>query len=582
MKITSSQVMVLVLMTAWGVALTGVARADANTLATDIPEATYDALHLDASASPKQVYDALTKRYYDKAQGAGPGTLAKYWGPIPFTQYMDPADYYSPPPVHITATREQCVACHAGVTPEWVRQWQQSPHANLDKIRALKPGDPTYWKKEQLDQVEANLHSMGKLAAGEHLKQVGCIDCHVAVNDQKAADHSVALRLPTDAVCAECHLKEFGQSESQRDTITWPNDPQFGQAYPNGRPSHALDWKAVAETTVWAAIPQREIAIGCSQCHYNQNKCDGCHTRHLFSTVEARKPEACATCHNGVDHNNIEQYLLSKHGVQFAALGNTWNWNVQLKDAFTKGGQTAPTCQTCHMEYEGKYTHNLVRKSRWGNYPMVPGVVADIKTDWAKQRLAAWVATCSQCHSPKFASAYLQVMDKGTEQGVAKAEEAYDVVQKLYDDKLLPGQLTNRPAPLPPDKDGAHQFFQLFETKGNNPSWADLMGVHLFEDNTSKLHVALAHVSPGGWTYTAGWQQLNETYTKIMNEDERLRARAALEKRVTALEASQKRLSSIFNPDSTGKRAAFGGLGGVMLLAGFALMGRRRRDSRPD
>ena len=555
-------------------------QADESVLQSDIPKETYNALQLNASASPKQLYDALVKRYHDPAQGAGTGTLWKYWKPIAFDKYLDPADFYKPPPVHVVATREQCVACHSAVTPEWVRQWKSSAHANLDKIRLLTPNDPTYWKKAQLEQVEANLRSLGKLGASEHLKQVGCIDCHVAVNDEKAANHFTALRLPTADVCAKCHLKEFAESESQRDTFTWPNNKKFGKAYPDGRPSHALDYKAVIETDVWAAMPQREIAEGCTQCHYNQNKCDGCHTRHQFSTVEARKPEACATCHNGIDHDNFEAYMLSKHGTQYASLGSTWNWNVQLKDAFTKGGQTAPTCQTCHMEYEGKYGHNFVRKARWSNYPMVPGIAEDIKANnpWYSKRLAAWNETCSQCHSQRFASSYLDLMDKGTLQGVAKGEEAYKVVEKLYDDKLLPGQLTNRPAPLPPNKDGAHQFFGEFETNGNNPSYADILGVHLFENDTSKLHVALAHANPGGTVYTAGWEQLNRTYTKIMDENTKLREMAALKDRVAKLEA--KRTTSMLDLDNASKRASFGGLGGALLLGGIALVGWRRRREK--
>lgn len=599
----SLQVLAIALVTVWGGAQAGAPQANAaNTpasagsaaapegslqadesiLRADIPKATYEALKLNESASPQQLYDALVKRYHDPAQGAGPGTLAKYWTAIPFTKYMDPADYYKPPNVHVTAKRGECIACHTGVTPEWVRQWKMSDHANLDKIRALTPNDPTYWKKQQLEQVEANLRSEGKLAQGQQLKEVSCIDCHVAVNDQKTANHFTDLHLPTADTCGQCHLKEFAEAESERDSLTWPKNP-IGQPYPDGRPSMALSWKAVAETPVWAAMPQREIAEGCTQCHYTQNKCDGCHTRHQFSTVVARKPEACETCHYGVDHQNFAAYMHSKHGVLYASQGSTWNWNARLKDAFTKGGYTAPTCQTCHMEYNGKYTHNFVRKVRWANYPMVPGVMWTIEhTPWAKARKADWVETCSQCHSPRFAESYLTMMDKGTEEGVAKGRVAYDVVQKLYDDKLLPGQLTNRPAPPAPMKDGAHVFFQKFWTEGNNPSWADIMGVHLYEDNTSKLHVALAHVDPGGWTYSAGWQQLNLTYTKIMNENERLRSRAALEKRVAALEGKQQRISSVLDLDNTGKRVAFGGLGGAMLLGGIALIGWRRRDRKDD
>ena len=156
--------------------------------------------------------------------------------------------------------------------------------------------------------------------------------------------------------------------------------------------------------------------------------------------MEARKPEACATCHSGIDHTNWEAYSLSKHGKVVEVLGNQWNWEVPLKDAFSKGGQTAPTCQTCHMEYEGKFSHNMVRKVRWANYPAAPGIAENIKSDWSAKRLESWVGTCNQCHSESWARSYLDLMDKGTLQGLAKYKEAYAVARKLYDDKLLPGQ----------------------------------------------------------------------------------------------------------------------------------------------
>ena len=74
-------------------------------------------------------------------------------------------------------------------------------------------------------------------------------------------------------------------------------------------------------------MPQREIAEGCSMCHTNQNKCDMCHTRHEFSAAESRQPEACATCHSGVDHNNWEAYSISKHGKIVSIMGDrNRNW----------------------------------------------------------------------------------------------------------------------------------------------------------------------------------------------------------------------------------------------------------------
>ncbi|MBK7332740.1 MAG: hydroxylamine reductase [Betaproteobacteria bacterium] len=537
----------------------------------DIPKETYDALKLDKSAPPNQLYEALVKRYKDPAEGAGRGSHAKYWEPIGFSKYFDPASFCKPPStVSDVVARQECVTCHADESPVWVASWKKSSHANLDRIRRLPAGDPTFYKKAKLEEVEKNLRALGKLGANEPLKEVGCIDCHVDVNTSKKAAHNADLRMPTADVCATCHLQEFAERESERDTITWPNNQ-----WPKGRPSHALDYKANVETTIWAGMPQREIAEGCTACHQNQNKCDTCHTRHEVSVVESRQPQACATCHNGIDHNNWEAYSLSKHGKVTEILGKTWNWNVQLKDAHTKGGQTAPTCQSCHMEYQGKYSHNMVRKVRWANYPSVPGIADNIKSDWADKRLDAWARTCANCHSERFARSYLELMDKATLQGLAKYQEAHKVVDKLYADKLLPGQTTNRPAPPPPDKDGVAQFFQLFWQKGNNPSSIEYTVTEMGENDLPKLHVAVAHVNPGGWTYTEGWEALGRAYSTIMSEDTKLREMAALQERVVKLEA---RRTSLFDLDDDGKKLSLGGLGGGMLLVGsLALAGWRRR-----
>ena len=119
---------------------------------------------------------------------------------------------------------------------------------------------------------------MGKLGKKEKLKEVSCMDCHVDIRQTAKADHTKDIRMPTADVCGTCHLQEFAERESERDTITWPQDQ-----WPAGRPSHALDYKANVETAIWAGMEQREIAEGCTSCHINQNKCDTCHTRHQFS-----------------------------------------------------------------------------------------------------------------------------------------------------------------------------------------------------------------------------------------------------------------------------------------------------------
>ena len=554
---------------ACGILLAGTAQADFPT----VPKETFEALKLDRSAGPKELHDALLKRYMDPTQGAGKGKYSSYWEPLPFSKYLDPNDFYKPPTsVKDIATREQCVKCHTDESPGWVALWKKSTHANLDKIRKLTPKDDTYYKKAKLADVETNLRSLGKLGATEQLKEVGCIDCHVDINTKKKADHRADIKMPTADVCANCHLQEFAERESERDTITWPKDQ-----WPKGRPSHALDYIANVEVEVYAGMSQREIADGCTMCHVQQNKCDGCHTRHEFNVAESRKPEACGTCHSGADHINWEAYTMSKHGKEYESKGKTWNWNLQLKDMIAKGGQDSPTCQSCHMEYQGKFTHNIVRKVRWANYPFVPGIRENIKTDWADKRLDAWVKTCTSCHSERYARAYMEFMDNGTYAGLDKYDEAHDVVHKQYEDGLLTGQKTNRPKPPAPTPPGFEQFFQIYWSKGNNPAAIELRLFEMAEDHLVQLHVGLAH-QHWGFTYTVGWAALNRGYVEIMDEDTKLKEKLALMERVTKLEGSK---TSLLDLNGTDSKITLGSLGGGLLLTGgIALAGWSRRKKK--
>ena len=538
----------------------------------DVPDETYKALGLDKNASPKELYDALVKRYNDPAEGAGKGSFAEFWEPIPITKYLNPRDFYTPPDsVHMDATRAQCVECHTQITPGWVHSWQKSVHGNLDEIRNLPETDSRAYKKGMITEVETNLRSMGLLEDGEALKEVGCIDCHIGVG-RDHGQHKTELMMPDAAACGQCHVKQFAERESERDTFTWPQDQ-----WPAGRPSHALSYKANVETAIWAAMEQREVAEGCTFCHTLQNTCNSCHTRHEFSTVEARKPEACATCHNGIDHNEFEAFMLSKHGVIYQTRGDTWDWNVQLADALEKGGMNAPTCQFCHMEYQGKFSHNLVRKVRWGFEPTT-NIAENLSHPWFEERKEAWAVTCANCHSDRFARAYLDFIDKGTIDGIKITEDAKLVLTKLYEDGLLPGQKTNRPAPPAPEKEsGPGNFFGLFWHKGNNPTVVEYEYAEMWEHHKIKHFKGLAHMNPGGYTYTEGWSQLIKSAVRINDEDTRLREAAAVRAKLDELETQRR--GDLFDLDSPLKRAALGGFGSVLLIAGLAMALRRRRTA---
>ncbi len=482
-------------------------------------------LNYQAVWANKAEFEQVKKNYYDTHPGKG--SHGEYWQPIPIQKYWNPKDFYSPPKtVAGEFSQENCIGCHEATTPGAFHAWKKSVHSNLSAIRNLPDSDVRAYKKAKLTEVENNLRELGLLEEGKQLEQVGCIDCHGGVG-KTTVDHAKNLMMPDRAACGTCHQVEFAEAESEKEQ-TWPQ-----KQWDKGHPSHSVDWQANVENAVWAAMPEREVAQGCDSCHYQQNKCDGCHTRHSFSVAEARQPEACSTCHNGADHNEFENFMLSKHGTQFLTIGKKqWNFEAPLKDAITKGGYTAPTCQLCHFEYHGEYSHNLVRKVRWAFNP-TPAIADNLNHPWFEERKQAWLQTCTLCHSESFAKAYLDTADKGTIQGLKVEQEAKTVINNLFKDGLLTGQADNRPAPPKPEKDAAGGFFQLFWAKGNNPSHVERVYADMWEHDVIKHYKGIFHANPGGYTYTEGWSSLMRDYAEIMDEDTRLREAAKNKPAVT-------------------------------------------------
>ena len=63
----------------------------------------------------------------------------------------------------------------------------------------------------------------------------------------------------------------------------------------------------------------------------------------------------------------------------------------------------------------------------------------------------------------------LSQIDNGSIQGLPLEQEAKKVVNALYDEGLMVGQKTNRPAPPAPEKDAAGGFYGLFWAKVTTP-----------------------------------------------------------------------------------------------------------------
>jgi hydroxylamine dehydrogenase len=301
----------------------------------------------------------------------------------------------------LTEEAKKCVECHATETPGIVAAWDNSVHAEV---------------------------------------AVSCTDCHVVQSDSDLAlvevdghdelEVSVSMLVPPGA-CAECHeeqVEQFHTSGHQRAYLqVEANDSMQALMYHHeGRDDPELSG-APAQT-------------GCYQCHGSRievdetghptpdtypssgvgnvypdgdvGNCTVCHTRHSFSIADARRPEACASCHLGPDHPDIEIYEASKHGQIYHSDGDTWVWD-RPPGEWEPGDYTAPTCATCHMSGIGELevTHNITERLYWNLWAKVsaprtdPDVMGMYYGDGEAGR-ELMMEVCSACHSTTFAEGF--------------------------------------------------------------------------------------------------------------------------------------------------------------------------------
>ena len=314
--------------------------------------------------------------------GEGAGLYSREWSPQAVFAYWNPDDFYrSVDSVAGQYEGEQCVECHQAVTPGIVNDWRKSRHASPANGRPA----------------------------------VYCSDCH-------GNDHE-DLHLPTPGVCGSCHNKQHGE---------------FMDEKRYGFPSHSLAMERALDAKHFADKPKAEVTA-CLQCHSVASKCDSCHTRHRFSAAEARRPEACITCHSGPPHPDDETYFNSAHGQLYLAEGKNWDWSKPLK----KGNYPAPTCAYCHMD-AGK--HQVADKSLWkfGIRQVNP------LTSGNKVRRRQWISLCADCHEKDWSADRLKEMDAERKTAWDRLYKAEDILKSLRADKLLYPSAKQRP-PYPMD-----------------------------------------------------------------------------------------------------------------------------------
>ncbi len=413
-------------------------------------------------------------------------------------------------------------------------------------------------------------------------KQIDCAGCHGTNHDDIMATKGRVA----ETTCGACHPEIY--KEHVLDA---------GHSYGPGPGGLGINWERNIGVPHYKQMPRKVMEMGCDPCHAQagatdakywsdaekkyvdtsslqvRNGCIACHTRHAFNLEEARKPEACYTCHMGPDHPNYEAYMSSKHGSIYAARGKDWDWTVPLGQA----RWDTPTCAYCHMLYVGgdgtrRSSHNMTRKIVWGmGVQAATGELKDITvTPENEAKRLEMIKVCITCHSEDKARGYLESADAHKLAGDALVIEARQILAGLYRDKLIEPSHAQRSAGLLPGP-----RYTAIELPGGLAShsptslYYDVTPIErdyfdMFFFSALKSYKGAVHMSPDyAWWY--GYADVLGHLASIRDEAERLRSAESVRKRT---------LFMII----TGPLMVLAVLGG---LSGLRRLWRRRRVPTP-
>ncbi|MEZ4720036.1 MAG: multiheme c-type cytochrome [Caldilineaceae bacterium] len=325
-----------------------------------------------------------------------------------------------------------CIDCHKEIQPGIIHDWRESRHGHVGvsclDCHQVDKNSPMATQHENLIGTDiymsalvpaatcgrCHVNEVDQFNASGHFRayrqQIPKDSLHALVFKHEGQENSEFGSAPNETGCIQCHGTEIQLDEENRPTShTWPNSG-VGNVYPDG----------------------------------STGSCAVCHTRHKFSIAEARQPAACASCHLGPDHPDIEIYENSKHGQIYAIEGDEWNWDA-APDAWEPGDYRAPTCATCHMSGIGELqtTHNVSERLYWNlwaersevrnsNDPMSP-LLGDGEAgrEMMKQ-------VCQACHSELHTDNFFEQGDRAVNlYNVAYYDEAKKMLDELGEKGLL-------------------------------------------------------------------------------------------------------------------------------------------------
>ena len=225
----------------------------------------------------------------------------------------------------------------------------------------------------------------------------------------------------------------------------------------------------------------------------------------------------------GLDHEQIEYYRTSKHGVISEIDRNTTR---------------VPTCVTCHVDGG---THDvslgitlgtvsqgafISDRNSGDTYVTDPnGIVQrSITLEDFNSGRAKMLSICSRCHSASFATDVLVRADEIKRQSDARAGEAIRIIKNLEEDGLLDPMPGNRP----PNPVTGNNLTLTGQQTYTNTSGIEAEFFELYKYALVHAWKGAYHMNPD-YAHWYGWAQLNLQLDKIKGEDRMLRRLAALE-----------------------------------------------------
>jgi nitrate/TMAO reductase-like tetraheme cytochrome c subunit len=326
-----------------------------------------------------------------------------------------------------------CLECHKIESPGIFSDWANSRHANAN-ITCID-----CHKAEEFDLDVSK----------EHYKQYQRADQKYGIPEYK-----VPVAAPvTPKDCSRCHPDEAKQYSLSKHAntleIIWKVDPWLnkGMNSDNERTTGCLHCHGtILKMTDGKLDPLTWPSVGVGRINLDGSRgaCTSCHTRHLFSLMEARKPEACGQCHLGPDHPHIEIFMESKHGDIYTAHKDKYNWEA-APGTWTAGiDYRAPTCAACHMSGSGSVmtSHDVTERISWETqapYTVRPQDFKPFpaKTNWQVERDKMKVI-CKQCHSQSWVDNHYVHLDRAVEEyNEVYIKPAKKVLDELYEKGLI-------------------------------------------------------------------------------------------------------------------------------------------------